>query len=204
MALFTESEIRERAQRESGIYKTAASILEESVTASLEQLQRKPDTQYDIFLSHSIKDAELILGIKMVCEDLGYSVYVDWIEDRELDRNNVTKHTADILRKRMMHSKSLFYVTTDNAETSKWMPWECGYFDGLKEKVAIVPIKKYSHDDEYIGQEYLGLYPYIVKAKAQGNGDKLWVHLNKEQYILYDQWVKTPNNKLNWRRINED
>ena len=200
MALFTEDEVRKRAKEEVPFLKTAASMLNESVTESIKELQRYPSKQYDIFLSHSIKDAELILGIKKICEDLGYSVYVDWIEDSQLDRSEVTKHTADILRKRMMSSKSLFYVTTGNAENSKWMPWECGYFDGLKGKVAIVPIKKYSYDDEYIGQEYLGLYPYVVKAKANDNVDKLWVHLNKAQYIFYDKWVKTPNNQLSWHK----
>jgi hypothetical protein len=203
MALFTESEVRSRAeQEETFCNKSAAIILNESVTASLEQLQRYPSKQYDIFLSHSIKDAELILGIKKICEDLGYSVYVDWFEDGQLDRGNVTKHTADILRKRMLSSKSLFYVATENAEISKWMPWECGYFDGLKGKVAIVPIKKYSiNNNEYTGQEYLGLYPYIVKEKARGNGDKLVVHLDRNTYVLYDDWVKTDNEEIEWRKI---
>lgn len=34
----------------------------------------------------------------------------------------------------MRQCKSLFFVTTTNATNSKWMPWECGYFDGLDSK----------------------------------------------------------------------
>jgi hypothetical protein len=122
MALFTESEVRARARQEksrpANLYKSESRIL----TEALESLSEYKT--YDIFLSHSSKDAELILGVKGILEDLGYSVYVDWIEDPQLDRGNVTKTTADILRERMKYSKSLFYVTTDNAEKSKWMPWE--------------------------------------------------------------------------------
>ena len=43
------------------------------------------------------------------------------------------------------------------------MPWELGYFDALKQKVAILPLVNKS-DDEYKGQEYLGLYPCIHKG----------------------------------------
>ena len=35
---------------------------------------------YDIFLSHSSSDAEIVAGLKLEIEDLGFSVYVDWIE----------------------------------------------------------------------------------------------------------------------------
>jgi len=50
-----------------------------------------------------------------------------------------------------MHQCSgLFYATTQNHSASKWMPWECGYFDGYDGKtigdtiqpghVAILPV----------------------------------------------------------------
>ena len=43
------------------------------------------------------------------------------------------------------------------------MPWELGYFDGLRSgQVAIMPLM----DDEsakFTGQEYLGLYPKVTK-----------------------------------------
>lgn len=88
---------------------------------------------YDIFLSHSFKDAEIILGVKKVIEDLGLTVYVDWIEDADLDRNKVTVKTAAVLRERMKSCSSLVYAHSANSGTSVWMPWELGYFDGLRE-----------------------------------------------------------------------
>lgn len=157
-----------------------------------------PSKTYDIFLSHSIRDAELILGMKVIFEDLGYSVYVDWIEDPQMDRSKVTKATADKLRQRMDSSKSLFFVTTTNSESSRWMPWECGFFDGKKEKVAIAPIQATSTDNTYSGQEYLGLYPYVVKQQSTEKKERLWIRKSAKVYVAYDTWVSTPNSKITW------
>ncbi len=48
-----------------------------------------------LFLSHSTSDAEIILGVKGVLEDYGKTVYVDWLEDPQLDRRNVTAASAE-------------------------------------------------------------------------------------------------------------
>ena len=106
MALFTEQQIRarfesEKRQRISRGYRyfSATEALNEGrITDSIHL--------YDIFLSHSSKDKELIAGLKLILEDLGYSVYVDWNDDA-LDPNDVSLETAKILRERMKQSKSL-------------------------------------------------------------------------------------------------
>lgn len=200
MALFTESNVRARAQQEmyrsTNLYKTNKQVLKESVAAFNKNLT------YDIFLSHSSKDSELILGVKVTLEDLGYRVYVDWVDDAQLDRSNVNEATAQLLRERMTASKSLFYVTTDNAVTSKWMPWECGFFDGYKGKVAILPVSKYSFSTEYNGQEYLGLYPYCVKDLNKAGVEKLWIQKDKIYYLLYEDWLKTTQENIEWMKLN--
>lgn len=198
MALFSEQIVRNRAKQEmkrsSNIYKSQNQILNESVSSFNEF------KSYDIFLSHSSKDSELILGMKGILEDLGYSVYVDWVDDPLMDRTRVDKNTAGKLKERMRASDSLFYVTTDNAIDSKWMPWECGYFDGFREKVAIVPVQKNPYSNNYTGQEYLGLYPYCVRQNNKIGNPKLWIHNNENEYIVYDDWVKKPNNEVTWRQ----
>lgn len=40
---------------------------------------------YDIFISHSYLDKQSILKVKKIFEDSGYSVYIDWIEDSDVD-----------------------------------------------------------------------------------------------------------------------
>ena len=198
MTIFSEQSVRDRAKKEmrrsTYLYKSESQILNESAS-SFNKFK-----SYDIFLSHSSRDAEIILGMKGILEDLGYSVYVDWVDDPQLDRTKVGKNTASKLRERMNSSKSLFYVTTDNAISSKWMPWECGYFDGFREKVAIVPVQKFAFSNEYNGQEYLGLYPYCIKQNDIKGNPRLWIHNDKNEYLVYDTWVKTPNSDIEWRR----
>lgn len=197
MALFYEDDVRARAETE--LRKTFSTNAEQLIVES--ERAYTPSKSYDIFLSHSVRDAQLILGMKKILEDLGYTVYVDWIDDPQLNRSSVSPATANKLRKRMKSSKSLFYVTTTNATKSKWMPWECGYFDGFKEKVAIVPIEKEkTSTNMYSGQEYLGLYPYCLKEDDTNGNEKLWVHKNYNTYSSYDYWVGTPCSQMEWEK----
>lgn len=114
---------------------------------------------FDIFMSHSYEDAEVIGGLKVLLEQAGFSVYVDWIQDAQLDRSTVTAATADMLRQRMKHCRHLLYATSKASANSKWMPWELGYFDGLRSgHVGILPIVE-TATDPFNGLEYLALYP---------------------------------------------
>lgn len=161
MAFFTKAEARSAAKR---AMKNRS--LGEMITESMESSKRA--TKFEIFLSHSINDAELVLGVKVLLEELGKKVYVDWVDDPELDRSQVTKHTAERLRGRMKQSDSLLYIATESASGSKWMPWELGYFDGHKPgNVAILPVLD-SENQKFEGQEYLGLYPIVDKDSMTG------------------------------------
>jgi TIR domain len=120
---------------------------------------------FDVFLSHSREDAEVIAGVKNLLEASGISVYVDWIDDPQLDRSRVTTATAAQLRKRMRQCKSLIFATSKSSSDSKWMPWELGYFDGFKPgHVAILPLVS-TPGAGFVGQEYLGLYPYLEEIQ---------------------------------------
>jgi hypothetical protein len=101
--------------------------------------------------------------MKLLLEKQGFSVYVDWDTDAHLDRSTVSKETAVLLRTRMRQSKSLLYLATENAGASKWMPWELGYFDGLRNGgVAVLPLVD-QEDGKFPRQEYLALYPVVTK-----------------------------------------
>lgn len=114
---------------------------------------------FDVFLSHSYEDSRMILGVRTLLEGTGLTVYVDWIEDAQADRSQVTAETADMLRVRMAHSGALLFVSTRASVNSKWMPWELGYFDGLRPgKIGILPVLL-TAGGTFQGQEYLGLYP---------------------------------------------
>lgn len=162
MTLLEESALRalgrSRASREK---KSANQYLRES------QVQRK--FSYDVFLSHSSLDAEIILGLKMVLESLGLSVYIDWLDDPQLSRDCVNKKTAATIKSRMDVCGAMLYAVSSNALSSKWMPWELGYFDGLKQgQVGILPISTPPTDTDFKGYEYLALYP-VFEVRQDGN-----------------------------------
>ena len=131
----------------------------------LEEASQTQATRFDIFLSHSHIDRELVLGAKRLIEEAGLTVYVDWIEDGEVDRRSIDKQHADLLRHRMAQSEALFYAHTPNASLSRWCPWELGYFDALKapdKRVHVMAIVE--EGQTYQGQEYLGLYDTVDPA----------------------------------------
>jgi hypothetical protein len=171
-----------------------------------EDTKRHPiDYKFDIFLSHSYSDAQVnldrLFGLKALLEDFNYSVYVDWIIDKDLDRENVNESTAAVLRKRMSCSSCLLFATSENSQYSKWMPWELGYKDGQSSsnsdlgRVAILPLVQATGKTSYAGQEYLGIYPYINKEKNKVGDLRLWVCYDEatNTWITFDSWLKGSN-----------
>lgn len=149
--------------------------------------------KFDIFLSHSYLDKAIIWSLKSEFERIGYSTYVDWIEDYGLDRTNVNKKTAEHIRNRMKNCELLFFATSSNSSSSKWMPWECGYFDGFKNKVAICPITKPGYST-FQGTEYLSLYNTVEYAKVKDSQkDELWIHETSTKYVTARQWINGTN-----------
>lgn len=196
MALITFDDIRsvgraKYAQELRG--RTAASVLE-----SVEQ-RAALTANFDVFLSHSYQDRNLdenkILETKGFLEDFGYSVYVDWYIDRQLNRDKVTSATATLLRTRMDHCRCLLFVVSSNSSESKWMPWELGYKDGNTGKnsslgqVAIVPLVKESGRYEYNGVEYLGIYPYVTVDNDTEGIRRLWIHADSDKYVTFEAWL---------------
>jgi hypothetical protein len=152
------AEARQAAQSSTiPLRKSANQVLREEANAF------RSTSNFDVFLSHSYKDAELILGVKKIMESQSLRVYVDWVDDQGLDRGHVSRQTAEILRLRMRASLSMVYAHSTNSSDSKWMPWELGYFDGFKPGFLwILPIVA-NYDSEFEDQEYLGLYPTVEK-----------------------------------------
>lgn len=154
MALIKESDLRRYSKKSEYTVESASDV---------------GDPQsFDIFLSHSLLDKDIIIGLKKYLEESHLSIYIDWINDKQLDRSSVNEDTAETLRKRMKQCKSLLFATSLNSSVSKWMPWECGYFDALNGKVAILPIVPIEQGDinSFKGQEYLGLYSYIDNSDS--------------------------------------
>lgn len=152
--------------------------------------------KYDLFLSHSYLDKDLVYSLVELFNKSGYSVYVDWMIDTQLDRTKVNASTANQLRSRMQRCNGLAYVSTTNIVQSKWCPWELGYVDGNKNgRCAILPIVKTS-GESFMGQEYLGLYPYIDYEIDRANKKhEFWVNDpdDSQRYIKLSAWLASSN-----------
>lgn len=158
MAFLTEDIVRRRAR-------SRAQARGRTVDSALRNEARKDVAHYDVFLSQTIHDQEIVYGVyAILTEDLGLTVFCDWIENPETDRSNVTPENARYVRERMRRSDTLLFLDTPKADQSKWMCWELGWFDGAKSKVGILPVVR-NAGDPYRGREFLGLYP-VVEMEA--------------------------------------
>lgn len=193
MALYTSEYLKERVRKNSP-------VLENRMFSE----QKKTHTSFDIFLSHSFLDKEDVKGLYDELTSMGISVYVDWIIDPQLDRNNVTRESAELIRNRMKISKTLLLAISDSAAMSKWMPWELGYVDGNTRKCAIVPVSKDNVPrKEFVRAEYLLLYPYIKRAEIGFTTDAYLVE-SANRYVKFYDWIRYNSQPLyNDKNINQ-
>jgi hypothetical protein len=86
--------------------------------------------KYDIFISHSYLDKDLVKNMKNTINFLNLSCYYDWTSDQDfLKRNLISDYTKEVLKKRIEQSKALILVLTHNviAEAeiiSEWVRWK--------------------------------------------------------------------------------
>lgn len=131
-----------------------------SVERTLAEVAGREASRYDIFLSQTIRDAEIVLGVFDLLTELGFTVFCDWIVEPTAQRDAVTPANAAFIRGVMAKSATLLFLDTEGAEQSLWMCWEIGWFDGENGHVAVLPVLA-GDQKHYRGREFLGLYPYI-------------------------------------------
>ncbi|MGN6065375.1 hypothetical protein [Brevundimonas diminuta] len=83
MPLLLEDDIRQRARRR-------AQTERSSIDELLRRAAKRSCDRYDIFLSQTIRDAEIVLGVYDLLTEAGYSVFCDWIEAPLQDRHEVS------------------------------------------------------------------------------------------------------------------
>lgn len=104
--------------------------------------------KFDIFLSHSSRDEIELLTIKSILNKQGYTVYIDWVNDREmLNRANQDDNTWNALFLRMDQSCRLLYVMTDNCICSESTQKEVEYFKSKNKSVFVYQPKTISRNE---------------------------------------------------------
>jgi hypothetical protein len=158
MAHYTVADAREafRRQQSRGAVATTAVHMLQTHAASFVDLQR-----CDILLSHSLKDAELLLGVKALLEDQGLSVHLNWSIDEPISRNDISPEMAARIKRRMRSAEAMLFVTADHYPNAKWVSWELGYFEGMQDgRVAILPLVQ-AQGASFSPREYFALYPVV-------------------------------------------
>ncbi len=194
MSLLTPSRIRE-VINEKGSYVPNASR-----TAATRELLKEgrvaKTAEFDIFLSHSSENAADVRLIKVFLEAFGFRVYVDWIEDGDLDRATVNPSRANLLRTRIRRSTSLLFYVTESSVESRWTPWELGYADGLGKRVALLPrISDDAVPGEFPGVEYLGLYPHVEADIDADTGETVLAVVGGRKTVWFDHWLEAPRSR---------
>lgn len=131
---------------------TPKDLINHIYNSQLEQMK-----SYDLFLSHSSIDSELLLKLKSILNHSNINIYIDWVNDRDaLKRELTNADTANAIIERLKSSNALLYVHTDASLNSRWTPWELGFFHALKNKVCIY------NPDNIEKAAYLDIYPTVI------------------------------------------
>jgi len=63
--------------------------------------------------------------------------------------------------------------------------------DGKNHRSAILPIAAAAtRNNAYAGQDYLGIYPYIIRQNDTAGRERLWVHEDAQTYVTFDAWLE--------------
>ena len=117
MAFLTESLLKEKSVG----FKKYASYSSKYLTESIDQ------AKITVFLSHSHKDKELVVGLIELLAEQGFYIYVDW---NDLDMPRITsRETARKIKEKISELQLFFFLATENGLNSKWCPWELGVVD---------------------------------------------------------------------------
>lgn len=164
------------------------SIIVENYTFAKKSLNQA----FDVFLSHSSKDKDILPSIINFISQYGVNVYIDK-SDVELPRKT-SPETGEILKNRIQKAKKFIVLVSENSKDSKWIPWELGIADEKKkiENVALLPSVQSSSQSNWPEQEYLGLYPRIVLETFSGQTTPVWMVLDHHSNtgIELGQWLK--------------
>jgi len=118
-----------------------------------------------VFISHKHDDLEDLMGLIGFLES-EYDVKA-YIDSRDpFMPNNTSGETALRIKEKITQCNKFILLATNGAVESKWCNWELGFGDAKKfrDNIALFPMKpEGTRDSLYKGNEYMSIYPYIVK-----------------------------------------
>lgn len=176
MAIITESEFRNIAYQNSGT-RGLQGFVNESRTFS------KTTSTTSIFLSHSHKDKNKVEQAKIFFENLGISIYVDWMDSTMPE--STSGITATRIKSKIQENEKFVLLATNLAINSKWCNWEVGVGDIYKlskDNIAILGLA--DNNRHWNGNEYLQIYPSIEYENGNSKNNA-GSYIPKGYYVLY-------------------
>lgn len=154
-------------------------ILENKIAKSFSELFNKGEKS--IFISHKHGEQEFVYRLKDLLEKYGFTGYVDWEDDTMPEETS--GETARKIKDEINKAYKFILIASNAAIESKWCNWEIGYADARKyiNHLALFPLRKDGGD--YVGKEYLNIYPSIQINNTN-------IYLDSEYYILYPDGKK--------------
>ena len=129
--------------------------------------------KYDIFISHSYLDKDLVKSTKNALNLKNLSCYYDWTSDQDfLKRTLISDYTKEVLKKRIEQSEIFLLLLTHNviAEDkiiSEWVEMEIEYAKTVGKKICCLNFTDLGHQFINIEFQYEGNSISISKNGVQ-------------------------------------
>ena len=140
---------------------TAFYVTPSDLAKRLDENTIQSKKRFDVFISHSFKDSEVVKKVIATLNAQGLHCYCDWLSDNDfLKRALVSDYTAAVLKKRIEQSTKILFIHTDNSMTgasvnSPWIAMELEfgqstnkdmYSLNLSSDISTLPFKPVSCD----------------------------------------------------------
>lgn len=107
--------------------------------------------KYDIFISHSYLDKDLVKSMKNSLNLEKLSCYYDWTSDQDfLKRTLISDYTKEVLKKRIEQSEIVVLLLTHNVIVedkiiSEWVDMEIEHAKSLGKKILCINVANVKH-----------------------------------------------------------
>ncbi|MCB0463334.1 MAG: toll/interleukin-1 receptor domain-containing protein [Flavobacteriaceae bacterium] len=154
----TKNQLKSYVELKEGTLNKTIALLE---TVLSKAVKDRSQFNTSVFISHSHKNSDLVEYVVALLTRLKVEVYVDWMDD-ELSYPPTGK-TAVKIKNMIDANKKFILLATNEGIESKWCNWELGLGDVHKyiEHIALLPVA--DNSGNWIGNEYLQIYPYVDK-----------------------------------------
>lgn len=150
-----------------------------------------------IFVSHKHSDldnTELRGVLQYLIQKYGIIPYIDCM-DPNMPAQTCAE-TANRIKSVIGTCERFILLATEDALKSMWCNWEVGIADKTKyslDSMAILPLlERNQNENDYIGNEYLRLYPYIEKEYTRPGFYNYFVQIPRTgRRVLLSDWINS-------------